>query len=143
VYEITDVENLNGVKRMCAAMSGLAAGILVSNRQHFAEAITVPCQAVKNGNSSIGGEFLTFGLPDPHTPQTAPNILHLFVWLTDGRRLEYIFDVTEQVSDAPDPLDVKILISGLSLPEAEPGHTPGTFDPTVDGWHQVIINIEA
>lgn len=142
-YEITDVANLDGVRQMCAAMSGLAASLHIGDREHSPSAVTLPFRASATGTGKIGGEFLTFGLPQPHHPEISPNILHLFVWLTDGRRFEYLFNVTEQVSDAPDPLDVKITVKGLQLPEAEPGHTPGAFDPTVDGWTKVTINIEA
>ena len=137
-YEIVNVENLSGVKRMCAAMSGLAASLCVNNGLRSSQAVTLPVKAVKSGDNTIAGKFFTFGLP---RAARAPNLLYLFVWLTDGRRYVYEFDVTSQIVNAPDRLNVHVVVDSLSLPESIPDESVGTFDPTVDGWTHVIVNI--
>lgn len=142
-YEIHDVSNLSGVKQMCAAMSGMASGIMLGDNIPSSTAVTVPFAASRSGSNTITGQFLTFGLPQPYDPAGSPNILHLFVWLTDNRRMEYLFDVTDQVANAADPLCVHISLSGLQLPEPSPTGEPGMFEPTVDGWNTIEINIES
>lgn len=136
-YEIVNVENLSGVKRMCAAMSGLAASLCVNNGLRSSQAVTLPVKAVKSGDNTIAGEFFTFGLP---RAARAPNLLYVFVWLTDGRRYVYEFDVTSQIVNAPDRLNVHVVVDSLSLPESIPGESVGTFDPSVDGWTHVVVN---
>lgn len=136
-YDIINVENLSGVKRMCAAMSGLAASLCVNNGLPSSQPVTLPVKAVKSSDSSIFGKFFTFGLP---RAARAPNLLYLFVWLTDGRQYVYEFDVTEQVVKAPDHLNVHVVVDSLSLPESIPGESVGTFDPSVDGWTHVVVN---
>lgn len=45
--------------------------------------------------------------------------------------------------NAPDPLDVKVIIRGLELEESEGGSKPGGgFDVSVDGWISITINIQ-
>ena len=136
-YDIINVKNLSGVKRMCAAMSGLAASLCVNNGLPSSQPVTLPVKAVKSGDSSISGKFFTFGLP---RATRAPNLLYLFVWLTDGRRYVYEFDVTEQVVKASDHLNVHVVVDSLSLPESIPDESVGTFDPSVDGWTHVVVN---
>ncbi len=53
----------------------------------------------------------------------------------------YEFDVTEQARTAPDPMNVEIIIDGLTLPEVENPKPGGTFDVSVDGWTTIIIDI--
>ena len=137
-YEILNVENLSGVKRMCAAMSGLAASLCVNNGLRSSQAVTLPVKAAKSGDNTIAGKFFTFGLP---RAARAPNLLYLFVWLTDGRQYVYEFDVTSQIVNAPNRLNVHVVVDSLSLPESIPDESVGTFDPTVDGWTHVIVNI--
>lgn len=142
-YEIVDVANTGGIRRMCAAMSGLASSITLNDGNRSPHAVTLPFAASKQGDNAITGKFLTFGLPAPHNPTASPNILYLFIWLTDGKRVEYQFDVTGQVTSAPNPLEVHIKLSGLNLPEVDDEPVPGIFDPTVDGWEKIVINFES
>lgn len=134
-YDITGVVNLQGVARMSGAISGMASEVILSDGSPEGEAAILPFGAMRQGADAIHGDFLTFG-PAAGTG----NYLFLFVWLTDGRRYVYRFDVTRQVTEAPDPMDVWLRISGLELPESHPGEA-GAFDVTVDGWTTIIINL--
>ena len=66
-------------------------------------------------------------------------MLSLYVWLADGRKFCYGFDVSGQTRAAADPLNVDIVVSGLELPEP----VGGGFDVSVDGWVTTIINIQS
>lgn len=139
-FLIEDVKNLDGVASMSAVFTGLAGSLNLADGAKGDYPCMLPSAAKKSGEDRITGEFLTFGIP---SEQTADNYLLLFVVLGDGRKFTYHFDVTPQVRNAPDPLDVKVIIKGLELEESEGGSKPGGgFDVSVDGWISITINIQ-
>lgn len=136
-FIIHDVENLAGVKQMSALFGGLAGSLNLATGAPGAYPSALPSKAVKASETSISGNFITFGLPlQPDTD----NVLSLLVQLTDGRKFNYEFNVTDQVRRAPDPLNVLVEIRGLKLEESDPADS-GAFDVNVDGWTTVVINI--
>jgi len=135
-FTITGVLHLEGVKRIGGALSGLAASVNLADCSRSSEFVTVPTGVRRLDDTTLGGEFLTFGLP---SATGVKNVLSLFVWLTDGRRINYEFDVTHQAVAAPDPMNVWIRIDGLDIPESEP--SSGAFDVSVDTWNTIVINI--
>lgn len=136
--EITDISNLSGVRAMSGALSGLAAGMRLSDLVRDSEAVVMPIAMRRASGASTRGTGHTFGLPA--TAEEIPCRLWFFVWLTDGTRLRYVFDVSDQVRRAPDPMNVYIKVGGIDLPESHPG-AQGAFDVSVDGWIETIINI--
>lgn len=139
-FIIDDVENLDGVKAMGVTFSGLAGALNLATGGKENYPVTVKSDAHKNGDSVIEGEFVTFGIPV--TPD-ADNKLTLLVLLADNRKFSYTFDVTGQVREAEDPLDVKVVIHGLKIEQSEQVDNPGAFEVGVDGWISVIININS
>lgn len=138
-FEITDVENLDGISHMCAAITGMASRLSLCDGERQGPAVTLPLPARRDGSSTVTGSFLTFGLP---ASSSEVNELRLFVWLTDGRALSYAFDVSGQTRDAPDPMNVHIRVGGISLPPSTPA-VGGAFDVSVDGWIETVINIDS
>lgn len=137
-YTIHNVTNLKGVARMCASLSGMASSLRPSDMFRGAP-VTLPVKAKATDSETISGNFLTYGLP---SNPNAQNTLSLYVWLVDGKKYCFTFDVSQQISDAPAPLHVDIHISHLSLPEAgDP--IGGSFDVDVDDWITIIINIQS
>lgn len=137
-YVATNVSNLSGVARMCASLSGMASCYRLSSRQPDGDAVTFPVRAFTGGDTSLTSVFYTFGrLPDAGIR----NVLTLYFWLRDGRKFKYEFDVTEQIADAPDPMDVLIRVDGVDLPQSGPPQADGAFDVSVDGWDTYIIDI--
>lgn len=135
---IEDVKNLGGVSRMCAAMSGMAGSLDIPSGRRGPDAVTLPFAVASSGVSTISGNFHTFGIP---SGSEARNMLNLFVWLADGRRFNYEFDVSDQVRNAPDSMDVLIVVRGLTIePSEEVGG--GGFDVGVDDWETIVINIQ-
>lgn len=135
--QIDDVENLSGVRSMSCALSGMSDSYIFSEDRSGESPVTMAFGVAAIGNSAIGGQFCTFGLP---CGSCARNILYLFVTLKDGRAFVYRFDVTEQVREAPDPMSVLIKLRGLVLDA--PDTTGGGFDVNVDGWITVDVNID-
>ncbi len=137
-YEVTGVSNLSGVERMCASLSGMASRLIVSSGLHTGEAVTLPVGAQESGEESIEGSFFTFG-----DSESSENWLTLYFWLVDGRKFKYEFDVSDQIANAKDPMDVLIKVGGIDLPESGPPSGEGAFDVTVDGWQTYIIDINS
>lgn len=134
---IEEVENLDGVRSVSGALSGMAESYLFSAGRADSGPSTMVFDAGAVGENTIEGEFCTFGLLEK---TDVPNILFLFVTLIDGRRFEFHFDVSGQIRKAPDPMSVLIVLRGLTLEKVEPG-SHGGFEVEVDGWITEDINI--
>lgn len=139
-FVIKDVSNLSGVKRMCASISGMASEMCPATLEHGVRCATLPLKANISGDDCVEGSFLTFGLPE--NPVSA-NILTLYVWLTDGTKLRYGFDVTEQARNAENPMNVTLVVGGIELPPSNPIGGDGGLDVSIDGWITEIIEIQS
>ena len=102
--------------------------------------MTIPFDAVtgkdKDGEKTvITGGLLTFGhkTGNNHT-------LTVYAVLADGSKWYYTYDVTDQIHSAPDPRNVHIVLDGLPLPK--PIVNGGGFQPEVEDWQTVPIDIE-
>ena len=141
-YEIRDVENMEGITQMCASLSGMSGSVFCAAEQVRREYVTLPFEASAGDETTIEGEFHTFGHYDADTDVTradgdaeAPHKLVLYVWLKDGSKYYYTFDVTDQVDEAPEKRRVHIVVDGLPLPEPITG---GDMDVAVDDW--IVVN---
>lgn len=137
-FIVSDVKNLSGVRRICASVSGMASEVYPATLKRGYDAVTLPLSARIVGDDRVEGNFLTFGLPEN---DAAPNKLTLYVWLTDGRKFSYEFDVTSQARNAVDPMRVTLAVGGITIPESEPEGGEGAFDISIDGWITETIDI--
>lgn len=136
---IRDVSNLEYIDRseIDGTISGMAEGYNHGSNLPGSEHVTMPFTlTADNGAGTLKGQFLTFGEPsgDP-----AQHILTIYLYLTDGTRWYYTFDVTGQVQKAPDPHHVYIELSGLPLPK--PIVAGGGLAPDVTDWNTEDIEI--
>lgn len=141
-FTVTEVTNLSGVAYMCASLSGLTGAIYLNTGESSSYPVTLPSSAKATGEKSIGGSLITFGIPNSPSAQ---NILSIYIWLNDGSKHMFNFDVTEQIRDAAEPLDVNITVAGLELPEinTKPDPPPGGgIGVDVDTWHIVDIELK-
>ena len=135
--EIRHVENLADVQGLSASLSGMAGGYLVGAGRPTDERVTIPFELTKSSETTLAGSVQTFG----HCPsEPAAHTLTVYAVLKDGRKWYYTYDVTDQIHSAPDPLNIRILLDGLSLPEA--AVSGGGFRPSVEGWQDVYIEIK-
>lgn len=104
--------------------------------------VTIPFDAAagegENGEKSVvTGALLTFG----HSPAVdKAHQLTVYAVLSDGSKWYYTYDVTGQIHSAPDPRNVHIVLDGLPLPK--PITNGGGFQPEVEPWQPVEIDIE-
>lgn len=138
--DISDVDNLQYVDRsqIDGTISGMAEGYLHGKNCGSEGHVTMPfvLNADKSA-STLHGEFLTFG---ESANDTGTHILTIYLYLTDGSKWYYTFDVTNQVHNAPDPRHVHIVLKGLPLPA--PITSGGGIVPTVDDWQTEDIDLK-
>lgn len=135
-YEIRHVKNLQNASQMCATLSGMAPSLFVGTEETSAERSIIPFAAKGDGQSTITGQFLTFG----YNPQNSTgHKFVLYVWFKDGSKYYYTFDVSQQMEQAPDKHHVHLIMDGLDFPQPISGGTG--LEPSVDGWPQVEDDI--
>ena len=100
-----------------------------------AERVTIPFEMAKSSETTLAGSVQTFGhCPSEQTTHT----LIVYAVLADGSKWYYTYDVTDQIHSAPDQRDIRILLDGLPLPEPN----PAGFQPSVENWQAVDVDIE-
>ncbi|MDE6273052.1 MAG: DUF5119 domain-containing protein [Muribaculaceae bacterium] len=138
--DISNVENLKHIdgSEIDGTLSGMAEGYLHGKNCGSEGHVTMPLvlQADKSAGS-LHGEFLTFG---ESAVNSGTHILTIYLYLTDGSKWYYTFDVTRQVHNAPDPRHVHIVLSGLPLPT--PITSGGGIIPSVNDWQTEDIELQ-
>ncbi len=136
ILNVKNLEYLHGAA-VDATLSGMAEGYLHGKRTTTDVAVTMPFTLTPSqAESSLHSEFLTFGECDTNKVQ---HLLTVYLYLTDGTKWYHTFDVTEQVTTAPDPRHVHIVIDGLDLPKPVSGS--GGFVPDVNDWNDIYIDL--
>lgn len=138
-FEIRNVENLQRVVKMSAAITGMAPSMSLADESVDTRTVTHPLEAKRLDDRTIGGEFHSFGY---HPESARPHKMTLYVWTDDGH--QYVFgsdgslDVTDQVRNAKDTKNVLLIIDGLTVPDP---FTPDVFDPAFDDWISVEYDV--
>lgn len=135
--EIRNVSNLQYVAAgwVTGGLSGMSVGRFLGENRLDAESVIIPFEMHSDGVSTLRTEFLTFG-------EYAVTKLHkvgVNVVMPDGNDKCYLYDVTEQIHNAPNPRDVHIILDGLPLPKPI---VPGSgFHASVDEWENVEVDL--
>ena len=140
-YEVRNVKNLEHLQQMSGTLSGMSGMMTLSSEELDDECVTIPFASHSDGVSLVTGEFYTFG---HHPDNVEPHRMVFYAVMDDGKK--YCFkgadnlDVTSQIHEAPDQRHVHIIIDGLDLPEPIEGESG--FDPSIDDWEVVEVEIE-
>ena len=97
---------------MCAVISGMSNSLNFASGITGPEAYLLPLAARRMPGGVIGSQFFTYG----YARGKARQWLALYVWMSDGEKLCYQFDVSDQVREAPDPSMCRYASGGLSCP---------------------------
>lgn len=140
IVDVYDVKNLEDVESSAvdATLSGMAEGY--SHGQQSPTDNKVSFKFDLKGNAAeenLHGEFLTFG---ECPTNVAKHYLTLYMVLTDGSKWYHSFDVTDQVTKAPDPTHVHIIVRGLDLPEP-PKEGNSKLKTDVNEWQAINIGL--
>ncbi len=134
VLDVENIDYLNGGS-LDATLSGLAEGFLHGKNAATSTPVTMPFNmSADKDAATLKGRFLTFGEP---SNLSVKHILTIYIVFSDESRRYYTFDVTDQVHDAPDPHNVDIVVTGLSIPK--PIADSGGFRPDVADWEPVDV----
>ena len=150
--EIRHVKNLSGMGTLLgASLSGMASGVFLKDRTQNEDVVTIPfdmkfskttkASSEDKGDKisesmTLAGDFLTFGYNAKLNPQ---HNLVVYAVLTDGSKWYSVFDVSEQVRQAPDPRHVHIVIDGLTFPTPTPGSSSGGI--SVKDWTSISTDV--
>lgn len=143
MVDIYDVNGLEAVESSVVdgTLSGMAEGY--NHGQHSATDNTSTMKFDLYGNEeekNLHGEFLTFGeCPVNKTKHW----LSIYIVLNDGSKWYHHFDVTDQVTNAPDPRHVHIIVRGLDLPDDPYSNPPGTeLEADINEWQAINVDLE-
>ena len=137
--EIRNAANLKYVTGISGALSSMAESLYpgVGCDATCKIGATIPFDAVVSADkSTVSGGLFAFGCPSARKTHT----LTIYAVLSDESKWYYTFDVTDQIHSAPSQRDVHIVLDGLPLPK--PIVNGGGFQPDVDDWHSVNVDIE-
>ena len=137
--EIRNAANLKYVSGISVSLSSMAESLYpgVGCDATCKTGATIPFDAaVSADKSTVTGELFAFGCPSARKTHT----LTVYAVLSDESKWYYTYDVTDQIHSAPDRRDVHIVLDGLPLPK--PIVNGGGFQPDVDDWQSVNVDIE-
>ena len=153
---ITGVPNLQYSTQFGGALSGLAASVMMETGEPSDLLATQAFTAQVVGDSTLHMRFRTFG-HCPHRSQghTNPHVLTIYAVLADGSKWYYTQEVSGQMHDDvknpeihidpmnPQTLEInyEIHIDIEELPVPKPIVNGSGFQPTIDGWQGVEIDV--
>lgn len=136
IINVNNLEYLHG-EAVDGTLSGMAEGYLHGQRKTTDVPVTMPFTlAPLQTERTLHAEFLTFGECDTNK---VAHLLTVYLYLTDGTKWYHTFDVSSQITTAPDPRHVHIIIDGLDLPKPVSGS--GGFVPDVNDWNDIYIDL--
>lgn len=136
IIHIKNMDYLHGAS-VDATISGMSESAFIGRHITSDTSVTMPfVLAPDMAAKSLHSEYLTFG---ECNTKVVPHYITVYLYLTDGTKWFKTFDVTSQVTEAPDPRNVHIVIDGLELPQPISG--TGGFDPDVNDWNDININL--
>ncbi|MCM1491546.1 MAG: DUF5119 domain-containing protein [Muribaculum sp.] len=135
-FEVRNVTNIEHMVQTSGILTSMSPFVTFNDKSLGEEGVTIPFAASRSQDNRLTGEFLTFG---HHESNRERHNMLFYIWLDDGSKWYYTYDVTNQVDNAPNPRRVHIVIDGLDLPT--PIVDSGGFAPSVDGFDSENFDI--
>ena len=140
---ITNVPNLQYTTNFGGAISGLAASINMATGIPSEQLATEACECSVIDATTLQMKLRIFG-HCPHQSEGIVNthILTIYAVLADGQKWYYTQDVSDQMHESPqmdENYEIKIELDGLPVPK--PIVNGSGFQPTIDGWQGVNIDV--
>lgn len=138
-YTVTvkHVENLHGVAATSGALSGQSSGLCLNPLTRSSEEVTIPFEPRVSPDSTVVAEFMSFGIVESVETESR---LSLFFQLSDGRKIKSVHNVTNQIHNSSDPMDIRLVVDSINLPWAPPAVSGAGFVPWVGGWVEINVN---
>lgn len=137
---VDNIGNLKSISTASFALSGLSGAKYLVNGHGIETPVTFPGNLAVSGEAQLTGNVVTFG------PTTLPhkNILCIYVWLRNGEKFVYMYDVTDQIDSSPDPMNLTIRVGGFDLPdmpEIPDSGNAGNINLGIDNWVTVDVDL--
>lgn len=138
-YDVTvrDVSNTASIAALSMQMSNLAAGKVLSDSRRLSQTVTIPAELEVTDSTTLRGTLLSFG-PAMGAEKIA---LGVNIWLKDGQKRSYSFDVSSQVLPREDALNLNVEVGGIDLPEVTDSGSVGNIQVGVDNWEFIDIEL--
>lgn len=145
VIRVDNVPNIEHAKEFGGSLTGLSPSIKVASGEISNEMATQAFSGYRVGDSSLEMRLRIFGhcphedLGDIHT-----HLLTIYSVLDDGTQWYFTQDVSEQMHDPelnPEEDHVNIELEEIPLPEPTPTGDGSGFQPTIDGWQSIEIEV--
>ena len=145
---ITNVPNLQYSSQFGGAISGLSPSVSMASGIPGEGHVTQAFTASVSGDSTLVMHVRIFG----HCPHAVdgeywPHYLTVYAILADGSKWYYNIDVTNQMHtpgsdpDKPEDHEQEIQVEVDGLPVPKPIVNGSGFQPTIDGWQGVEIDV--
>ena len=137
--KIVNVPNLKYTNGVGGAISGVAASRFISTGEMGHQTVTEAFPVRKTDEETLEMSVNIFG----HCPESPWNthLLTIYAVLADGSKWYYTIDVTDKIHQAVEQDDgtMEIEVSGLPIPK--PIVNGSGFQPTIDTWQGVEIEV--
>jgi len=140
------VPNLEYTSQLGGALSGLAPSVCMATGRLGAGCVTESFAVYAVDATTLKMKFRIFGhCPEYDAGVLNTHLLTIYAILADGSKWYYTTDVTTQMhSEQPGPGpegddEIDIDIDGLPIPK--PIVNGGGFDPSIDGWQGIEIEV--
>ena len=130
-FEIHGIENRDDILRASGSLSSMSTTLILHDETKGEEQATLPFGVEYDDlETPMTGEFLTFGCNrEDHDTHS----FLLYIWLADGTRWYYNFDVTDQIRGAEDHRNVHLVINCTIEPETL--DLDEGSDADIDDWN--------
>ena len=150
VITINNVPNLEYTNQFGGALSGLAPSVCMATGRLGEGCVTESFACYAVDATTLKMKFRIFGhCPEYDAGVQNTHLLTIYAILADGSKWYYTTDVTEQMHDehpspgpGPEPggeEEIDIDIEGLPIPK--PIVNGGGFQPSIDGWQSIEIEV--
>lgn len=135
---VDSIGNLGSISVASFALSGLAGAKYLVTGERIETPVTLPGNLAVSGPQQLSGNVVSFG----PSPGSYKNFLCIYVWLRNGEKFVYMFDVTDQIASSPDQMNLTIRVGGFSLPDIPSGGgNIGNINIGIDNWINVDIDL--
>lgn len=135
--KVMNVDNSESSYLAGFSISGLSAGRYLSSLRLIEHEVTVPGNLMKSESDIFEGSIYSFG----KITDMGSSHLYLYFNLRDGSKKAFSYDVTSIIENAPDPMNVEIIIDGISLPPVDTATPDSGLDVDIDDWDIIDIDL--
>ena len=140
---ITNVPNLQYTYQFGASLTGMAGSVNMQSGRAGDEPVTQAFTGYAADVTTLVFRFRSFG----HCPRHSEGVVHshmftVYAILADGSKWYYTEDISGQMhnwAEHPEDEDISIVLDELPIPK--PIVNGSGFQPTIDGWQGIEIEV--